>query len=73
MQGTSGGIININARNLSLTSESTFFAGTASNSQLSDVVSGDIVINLSEDLLLDGANNNDSLTSISNSNFGQGQ
>ena len=72
VQGSPGGFININARNLSLLSGSTFLAGAGNNSNFSDVRSGDIVINLTEDLILDGLNSNEIATSIGNNNFGQG-
>ena len=70
--GTPGGIIDITAKNLSLTFGSTFVAGTKVDSEFSDAISGDIAINLSEDLILDTANNNETFTSIENSNRGQG-
>ncbi len=72
VQGSPGGFININARNLSLISGISIFAGSGNDSNFSDVPSGDIVINLTEDLVLDGLNNNERLTSIANDNFGQG-
>ena len=69
--GSPGGSVDINTKNLSLLSGSLLFAGASLNSEVSDLASGDVVINLSEDLVLDGSNSDNS-TNISNSNFGQG-
>ena len=51
--GNGGGSININANNLSLTSLSLFIAGIRNDSELSEAQAGDVVINLTEDLVID--------------------
>ena len=71
VNGTPGGSINITAKNLSLISDSAFFAGISVDSGFADAQSGNIVINLSEDLVLDGLDA-ESSASINNSNFGTG-
>ncbi|MDJ0596282.1 MAG: filamentous hemagglutinin N-terminal domain-containing protein, partial [Pleurocapsa sp. MO_226.B13] len=69
--GASGGSINITAKNLSLISDSAFLAGINVDSGFADAQAGDIVINLTEDLVLDGLDS-ESVTTIGNSNFGTG-
>lgn len=69
--GAPGGSIDLNAKNLSITSGSTFFAGTSGETGSSEIQAGDITINLEEDLILDELESND-LTQISNSSFGTG-
>ena len=66
--------INLNAKNLFISSGSSLLAGISStnNSNLTAIQSGDIVINLSEDLVIDGIGSNNRLTAIDNSNFSQG-
>ena len=71
VSGAPGGSIALNAKNLSIASGSSFFAGINSDVGESEAQSGDIAINLTEDLTLDGLNS-DNPTSISNSSFGQG-
>ena len=51
-----GGSININANNLSLTSGSQFFAGILTDSGSPDAQAGDVVIDLTEDLVIDNSN-----------------
>ena len=63
--GEEGGSVNINARNLSITSQSDIFAGINVDLGSSDAQSGDVVINLTEDLIVDNSN-------IANNNFGTG-
>ena len=70
VSGTPGGSININAKNLSILSGSRFFSGVIA-SGIANEKSGDIVINLTEDLIIDRLNS-DQNTIIDNSNFGQG-
>ncbi len=67
----SGGSINITAKNLSLISDIIFFAGINSDLGFADAQAGDVIINLTEDLVLDGLDGENS-TTISNSNFGTG-
>ena len=71
VSGFPGGSINITAKNLSLQSGTEFFAGIGldDNSESSNLQSGDIAISLSEDLVIDGAGEQENLTSLSNSNF----
>ncbi|MEL7407704.1 MAG: hypothetical protein AAFN00_12180, partial [Cyanobacteria bacterium J06558_2] len=69
--GTEGGSIDINAKSLSIISASNLFNGIPSNSGFSEAQSGDINVNLEEDIVLDGLNNN-GLTFISNTSFGIG-
>ena len=54
--GSGGGSININASNLSLTSGSRFFAGIFTETGSPDAQAGDVVIDLTEDLVLDNSN-----------------
>ena len=71
--GTNGGSITIDANSLEITSQSNLFAGINIDSGSPDAQAGDIVINLTEDILVDGAVDNPSnLTSIQNVNFGTG-
>ena len=69
--GTDEGSLTINAKSLELTSSSSFFAGINSNSVASEAQAGDIVINLKEDLVIDGAGD-ESVAGITNSNIGTG-
>ncbi|MEM9506404.1 MAG: filamentous hemagglutinin N-terminal domain-containing protein [Cyanobacteria bacterium P01_E01_bin.35] len=69
--GAPGGFVNINSQNLSILSGSTIFANNMSETNMPDIQSGDIVINLTEDLIIDGSNGEQS-TTIGNSSFGQG-
>ncbi len=69
--GSGGGSISIKARNLSLMSDSAFFSGVGIDLGFADAQSGDIVINLTEDLVVDGLDG-ESFTLIGNSNFGTG-
>ena len=69
--GGEGGSININAKNLSITSGSIFFGGVDIDLGFSEAQSGDIVINLTEDLLIDGLDG-ERLTFITNTIFGEG-
>ena len=69
--GAPGGSIDLSAKNLSITSGGSFFAGIFGETGSSEAQSGDITINLEEDLILDELESND-LTSISNSSFGTG-
>ena len=71
VRGEEKGSINISAKNLSLMSDSDFIAGIDIDSGFADAQSGDIVINLTEDLVLDGLDS-ESLSSINNSNLGKG-
>ena len=68
--GAPGGSIDISAKNLSITSGSSFFAGTNEIGS-TEVRAGDIAIALTEDLVIDGQSN-DGLTTISNTNNGIG-
>ena len=63
--GEEGGSVNINARNLSFTSRSNIFAGINVDSGSTDAQSGDVAIDLTEDLVVDNSN-------ITNNNFGTG-
>ncbi|MEL6439586.1 MAG: filamentous hemagglutinin N-terminal domain-containing protein [Cyanobacteria bacterium J06621_8] len=69
--GSPGGSIEINAKNLSLVSGSTLFAGVSNGSEVAEVVSGDIKINLLEDLIFDEAGSGD-FTAIIHGSGGQG-
>ena len=69
--GSEGGSINISAKNLSLINESAFFAGIDIDSGFADAQSGDIIIKLTEDLVLDGLDG-ENVTSIINNNVGTG-
>ena len=60
-----GGAVGINANNLSLTSGSFIGAGINIDSGAIDAQAGDVVIDLTEDLVIDNSN-------ITNSNFGTG-
>lgn len=50
------GSVKIDARNLSVTSDSSILAGINDDSGLSDAQAGDVLINLTEDLVLDNSN-----------------
>ena len=67
-----GGSVDVNAKNLSIASGSGIFAGINVDGGTLEAQSGDITINLEEDLVLDGANGIENNTVISNSNFGTG-
>ena len=69
--GAPGGSIDISAKNFSITSGSILFAGIFGETSSSEARSGDITINLEEDLTLDGLESNDS-TFITNTSFGTG-
>ena len=69
--GAPGGSIDLSAKNLSVTSGGSFFAGSFGETGSLEAQSGDITINLEEDLILDGLESND-LTQITNSSFGTG-
>ena len=66
-----GGGVKINARNFSLSDGSSIFAGIASGMGSLAARAGDIVINATEDVVLDGGGSNTS-NSIANDNFGTG-
>ncbi|NJL53335.1 MAG: filamentous hemagglutinin N-terminal domain-containing protein [Hydrococcus sp. SU_1_0] len=66
-----GGSLTIDARNLELTSDSNIVAGITVNAATSDAQAGDIVINTTEDVLIDAADT-ESITQIVNSNLGSG-
>ena len=69
--GAEGGTISLNAKNLSIIEDSFLFAGIDIDSGFPGAQSGDVVINLTEDLVLDGLDG-ESITFISNNNFGTG-
>ncbi len=69
--GAEGGSIDLNAKNLSITSGSSFFAGIFTDSGSPEAQAGDINLNLEEDLVLDGLDSDD-LTFVTNTNFGLG-
>jgi filamentous hemagglutinin family protein len=69
--GAQGGSIQLDAKNLSITSGSNFIAGIPSDSGFAEAQSGNININLAEDLILDGLNS-EKLTFIANNSFGIG-
>jgi large exoprotein involved in heme utilization and adhesion len=69
--GAQGGSIQLDAKNLSITSGSNFTAGIPSDSGFAEAQSGNININLAEDLILDGLNS-EKLTFIANNSFGIG-
>jgi filamentous hemagglutinin family protein len=69
--GADGGSISIEAKNLELTSGSSLSGGIGIDSGSSEAQAGDIIINLTEDLLIDGAGS-ETLTQIANQNFGTG-
>ena len=69
--GANGGSININAKRLELTSGSNFFAGINIDSGFAEAQAGDVIINLTEDLVIDGIGS-ENLTTITNTNFGTG-
>ena len=66
-----GGAIAIKAKNLSMTSGSSFFGGITPESGFSEARSGDITISLTEDLTIDGLGS-EGLTYITNASFGEG-
>ena len=65
VSGEEGGSVDINAKNLSITSNSIIFAGINVDSGSTEAQAGDVVINLTEDLVVDNSD-------ISNNNFGTG-
>ena len=69
--GEEGGSIGINAQNLSIASGSILFAGINVDSGFPDAQAGDIVIDLTEDLVIDGLGS-ENVTNIANANFGTG-
>ena len=69
--GAEGGSINISAQNLSLLNESAFFAGIDIDSGFAEAQSGDIIIKLREDLVVNGLDG-ENVTSIINNNVGTG-
>ena len=69
--GEQGGSIQLDAKNLSITSGSSFFAGIPNDSGFPEAQSGDIVINLLEDLVIDRLNS-ENITFIVNNSFGTG-
>ncbi len=69
--GIEGGSIDLDAKNLSITSGSSFFAGIFTDFGSPEAQSGDINLNLAEDLVLDGLDS-DGLTFITNTNFAIG-
>ncbi|MEM9273592.1 MAG: filamentous hemagglutinin N-terminal domain-containing protein [Cyanobacteria bacterium P01_F01_bin.143] len=70
--GSNGGSITIDANSLEIASQSNLFAGINVDSGSPDAQAGDIVINLAEDILIDGSDNIIGQTSIQNVNFGTG-
>jgi filamentous hemagglutinin family protein len=71
VSGAPGGSINIDAKNLSITSGSNFFNSIPKDTGFAGTQSGDIKINLAEDFLLDGLDS-ESITSINNTSTGLG-
>ena len=69
--GANGGSITIEGKSLEITSGSTLVAGINADSGSAEAQAGDIIINLTEDLLIDGTGS-DGLTNISNQNSGTG-
>jgi filamentous hemagglutinin family protein len=69
--GGQAGSIQLDAQNLSITSGSSFFAGIPNDSGFPEAQSGDININLAEDLVLDELNSENG-TFITNTSFGIG-
>ncbi|MEO1671869.1 MAG: filamentous hemagglutinin N-terminal domain-containing protein, partial [Cyanobacteria bacterium J06631_2] len=63
--GDEGGSIDIDAKNLSLTAESNFFAGIGVDLGFANAQAGDVAIDLTENLVVDNSN-------IVNANFGTG-
>ena len=53
--GGGGGFINLNAKNLSITSDSQFSAGISFDSDSPDTQGGDVVIDLTEDLVINNS------------------
>jgi len=70
--GVTGGSLDINAKSLEVTSGSFILAGISTDSGSVDSQAGDIIINLTEDLVVDGAGSDRPTTTISNQNFGTG-
>ncbi|MEM9275183.1 MAG: S-layer family protein [Cyanobacteria bacterium P01_F01_bin.143] len=66
-----GGSISINASNLEISSGSNFFAGIFIDSGSTDVQAGDVIINLTEDLVIDGIGS-ENITTITNTNLATG-
>ena len=71
VRGANGGAIKIDAQNLEITSASSLFAGIAQGLGFADAQAGDIVINTTEDVTVDGVKG-DKITRIGNINFGIG-
>ena len=71
VSGAPGGFINISAKNLFIFSGSDLFAGITGETSSLEAQTGDIIISLEEDLVLDGLQS-DNTTSIANSSFGTG-
>ena len=69
--GQDGGSINVNARNFELTSGSNIFAGIDRDLGSVDAQAGDITINATDNVVLNGAQG-EQITTISNSNNGTG-
>jgi filamentous hemagglutinin family protein len=69
--GAEGGSIQLDAKSLLITASS-FFNGISRDSGFAEAQSGDININLAEDLVLDGLQNSKGGTSISNTSPGIG-
>ncbi|ELS02279.1 filamentous hemagglutinin family N-terminal domain [Xenococcus sp. PCC 7305] len=69
--GATGGFINVNAKNLSITSGSSFFTGISSDNSSLEAQAGNVTINLEEDLIIDELDSNNS-TFITNSSFATG-
>ncbi|MDJ0533162.1 MAG: filamentous hemagglutinin N-terminal domain-containing protein [Xenococcaceae cyanobacterium MO_207.B15] len=69
--GADGGSITIEGKSLEITSGSALVAGINVDSGSAEAQAGDIIINLTEDLLIDGTGS-DGLTNISNQNLGTG-
>ncbi|GAB4537472.1 MAG: hypothetical protein Tsb0014_26270 [Pleurocapsa sp.] len=64
-----GGSLTINAKNFELSSGSNIFAGIAPDIAREETQAGNIIINTSEDVLIDAASG-ETITTISNSNLG---
>jgi filamentous hemagglutinin family protein len=72
---TSGdrGFLNIDAKSLEITSQSSLIAGILPNSGSAETQAGDIVINVAENVLIDSLDERaETQTNIANSNFGTG-
>ena len=69
--GANKGSLTVNAKSLELISGSIFAAGINIDFGSADAQAGNVIINLTEDLVIDGSGS-DALTNISNQNFGTG-